>query len=232
MNIEILKNYINIPTDSSLDDKAGKLSLFMKLLKEWNEKFNLTAICDDEEIYEKHFIDSLTLNNFVSLENKKLCDIGTGAGFPGIPLAIFNPSLNVTLVESIGKKVSFLEEVKKRLNLDNVTVIKSRAEEIKSKEQFDYITARAVTELNVLLELSIPLLKVNGSLIAYKLFEVEDEIKRASHALKVLDAKVVSNNKYELPITHAKRSLLVITKNSKTKSKYPRLFAEISKSPL
>lgn len=205
---------------------------YLKLLSEWNERFNLTAITSEEGILEKHFIDSILPMQYIDFSNKTLCDIGTGAGFPGIPLAICNPSLNVTLIESNGKKVSFLEEVKKVLSLDNVFIYKVRAEEFDQRELFDYVSARAVTKLNVLLELGVPLLKINGQMLAYKLFDVEEEINESKHALKVLDCKLECCKKYELPFSKDKRSLVIVSKLNKTKNKYPRDFASISKSPL
>ncbi|MCR5332625.1 MAG: 16S rRNA (guanine(527)-N(7))-methyltransferase RsmG [Bacilli bacterium] len=232
MDKEYLESFIKNELHQEVDGELLKFSLYEKLLKEWNEKFNLTAITDDEGILEKHFIDSIYPMKFVDFKNKSLCDIGTGAGFPGIPLAILNPSLKVTLVESNGKKVAFLNEVVNSLSLDNVIVVKSRAEEFKIREEFDYVSARAVTQLNVLSELSIPLLKVNGELLAYKLFDVEEEVKNAFNALKVLDSKIERIEKYKLPISGDGRSLVIVRKLKATKKKYPRQFSEISSKPL
>ena len=234
MNKAYLKEFINseLKIDAN-DDILAKFERYESLLKEYNAKFNLTAIRDDEGVLEKHFIDSICSMKYVSFENKSLCDIGTGAGFPGMVLALLNPSLKVTLVESNGKKVSFLKIVKEELKLDNVEVLCARAEEMYGyKEKFDFVTARAVTQLNVLLELSIPLLKVGGELIAYKLADNDEEIKGATNALKVLNAKIVDNYKFNLPISNAPRSLIVIKKEKITESKYPRPFNQISKKGL
>ncbi|MCQ2793312.1 MAG: 16S rRNA (guanine(527)-N(7))-methyltransferase RsmG [Bacilli bacterium] len=233
MKRDLLINYLTTELNiSSYDEIVSKFSMFEKLLLEWNEKFNLTAITDEDGILEKHFIDSIVLNKYLKLDGMKLCDIGTGAGFPGIPLAILNRNLSVTLVESNGKRIKFLQEVKKQLSLENVEIIQSRSEELKLNEHFDIVCARAVTELNVLLEITMHLIKVNGLLVAYKLFDVEDEVKHAEHALHVLDAKISSLNKYSLPLTGINRCLVLVKKYGKTKKKYPRQYSEICKSPL
>lgn len=224
--MKLLKEY-------GLED--SKISLFEKyrnLLLEWNEKFNLTAIKDLDEIEEKHFIDSLYLDKFVSLENKTLLDVGSGAGFPGIPLAIAHPNLKVFLLESNGKKVSFLKEAVKQLDLKNVEVIQSRAEEFLDKERFDIVTARAVKELNILLEICIPLVKIGGTFVAYKSNAVDEEISHAKHAYKVLDITKVERFDYQLPNSKDNRVLLLILKAKPTKKKYPRNYSEIVKAPL
>lgn len=232
MNKEKLLNLIKEIGLKLDDEKVNKFALYESLLLEWNNKFNLTAILDEDGILLKHFTDSIFPAKFIDFSGKALCDIGTGAGFPGIPLAIYNSSLRVTLVESNGKKIQFLNEVKKQLKLDNIDVVQSRAEDYKNREAFDYVSARAVTQLNVLSELAIPLLKIEGKLIALKLFDCEEEINNAKHALKVLDSKIEKIEKYVLPNSEEKRSLIVVQKMSRTKNKYPRNFAEISKSPL
>ena len=152
------------------EEIIDKFSLYEKLLLEWNEKFNLTAITKEDEILEKHFIDSIYPSKFVDFSKKgRLLDIGSGAGFPAIPLAILFPNIEFSLVESNGKKVSFLNEVRTSLKLNNVFILQSRVEDLKAlRGEFDFVTARAVTQLNILLELSIPLLKVKGHLLAYK----------------------------------------------------------------
>ena len=233
MNKKFLKYFIEDELKIEVSDATlTKFSTYEKLLREWNEKFNLTAILDDDGILEKHFIDSIYSIKYVDFANKSLCDIGSGAGFPGIPLALLIPSLNVTLVESNGKKITFLNEMKKVLELDNVAVIQSRAEELKQRETFDYVSARAVTQLNVLSELSIPLLKVKGKLIAYKLYDVEEEVGHATRALKELDSKIDDIIKYHLPMSSDGRSLVIISKEKATKKRYPREYSQISKSPL
>ena len=234
MNKKFLEYFIKDELKLEVSDETlSKFSTYERLLREWNEKFNLTAILDDDGILEKHFIDSIYSIKYVDFLDKSLCDIGSGAGFPGVPLAILIPSLKVTLVESNGKKVTFLNELKKILELDNIEVIQARAEELKDKkETFDLVSARAVTQLNVLSELSIPLLKVKGKLVAYKLYDVEEEIGLATRALKELDSKIDDIFKYHLPMSSDGRSLVIISKEKATKKRYPREYSQISKSPL
>lgn len=213
-------------------EQIDKFEMYLSLLLEWNEKFNLTAIIDKDQIEEKHFIDSLFLGKFVDLKNKTLLDVGSGAGFPGIPLAILEPTLNVTLLESNGKKVLFLNEVIQKLNLTNVSIIKGRAEELSAREKYDLVTARAVKELNVLLEICFYLVKTNGLFIAYKSSNIDNEINNAKHAFKCLG--ITNYNKYEycLPNSKDNRVLLEILKKNKTLKKYPRHYSEIIKQPL
>lgn len=214
------------------NEQIQQFDLYCKLLLEWNEKFNLTAITDEEEIEEKHFIDSLLVTKFVNLNKGKLLDIGSGAGFPGIPLAIYQPNLKVTLLESNGKKVSFLNEVVKQLDLKNVTVSNGRAEDLKVRSSFDYVTARAVKSLNILVELSIPFVKVHGTLLAYKGDRAVEEINEAKSALRKLNAKLIEKHSYRLPKSQDNRNLLVILKEKEVQKKYPRNYSEIIKNPL
>lgn len=209
-----------------------KFERYLSLLLEWNEKFNLTAITDKDQIEEKHFIDSIYLNKYVELKGKSLIDIGSGAGFPGIPLAIIEPELKVTLLESNGKKVTFLKEVVSELKLTNVQVIQGRAEELGTREKYDIVTARAVKELNVLLEISFYLLKVGGSFVAYKSSNIDNEINNAKHAFKCLGINDYKKFDYCLPKSKDIRVLLEILKEKPTQKKYPRHYSEISKQPL
>lgn len=207
------------------------LQKFSELLLDWNEKFNLTAITKIDEIYEKHFYDSLKILTFKDLKNKTLLDVGTGAGFPGIVLAIAEPKLSVTLLESNGKKITFLNEVKNALKLDNVSIVQKRAEEAGFREQFDIVTARAVKDLRTLLELCFYMVKIDGEFIAYKGSNVKEEIDDAKGAIKALQAELVSLFDYNLPSGDL-RSLVVFTKKVKTLKKYPRSYSEIAKRPL
>lgn len=215
--------------------KTAEIDMFSKylsLLLEWNEKFNLTAITDKDEIEEKHFIDSIELAKYFDLKNKTLLDVGSGAGFPGIPLAIVEPTLKVTLLEATGKRVTFLKEVVKQLGLKNVEVIQGRAEELGTREKYDFVTARAVKELNILLEICFYLVKVNGTFVAYKSSNVDNELNNAKHAMKCLGVEEYKKFEYSLPNSKDNRVLLGILKKNKTLKKYPRHYSEISKSPL
>lgn len=213
-------------------EQIHKFEKYLSLLLEWNEKFNLTAITDKDQIEEKHFVDSLMLMKYTDLKGKSLIDIGSGAGFPGIALAIGEPELKVTLLESNGKKVSFLKEVVKELELSNVQIIQGRAEELGTRENYDIVTARAVKELNVLLEISYYLLKVGGTFFAYKASNIDNEIENAKHAFKCLQIDGFNKIEYNLPKSKDKRVLLGILKKNKTLKKYPRRYGEIVKSPL
>lgn len=214
------------------EDKISKFERYLDLLLEWNEKFNLTAITDKDEIEEKHFIDSIELVKYFDLKNKTLLDVGSGAGFPGIPLAIVEPSLQITLLESNGKRVRFLNEVVKELGLKNVLIIQGRAEELGTREKYDIVTARAVKELNVLLEICFYLVKVGGLFIAYKSSGVDEEISNAKRAFKLLQIDEYKKFDYCLPKSKNSRVFLGILKKNKTQKKYPRVYGEIIKQPL
>ena len=213
-------------------DKISKFERYLDLLLQWNEKFNLTAITDKDEIEEKHFIDSIELVKYFDLKNKTLLDVGSGAGFPGIPLAIVEPTLQITLLESNGKRVSFLHEVVKELELKNVQIIQGRAEELGTREKYDIVTARAVKELNVLLEICFYLVKVDGQFVAYKSSGVDEEISNAKRAFKLLQIDEYKKFDYCLPKSKNSRVFLGILKKNKTQKKYPRVYGEIIKQPL
>lgn len=216
------------PTEKELKD----LERYCDLLIEYNKKFNLTAIKTKEDIYLKHFYDSLTLAKAVDLtKNIKVLDIGTGAGFPGLVLKIFYPNLEITLLDSNHKKIMFLEEVIKELDLKNIYCLNSRAENLKDsyREYFDIVTSRAVSHLRILSELSIPYLKVNGKLIAMK-SSYEQEIMESTGILKKLDSKIKEIITFKLPIEESNRTLIVIEKEKETNQIYPRSYDKIVKS--
>ena len=216
------------PTKKNLEE----LEKYKEMLIEYNQKFNLTAIKTDEEIYLKHFYDSLTLIKGINLEgNLKLLDIGTGAGFPGLVLKIFYPNLKVTLLDSNHKKIMFLEAVIKELNLTNITCINARAESLPSdyREYFDIVTSRAVANLCILSELSIPYLKVGGNLIAMKGIS-DEEIKESEDILTKLDSIITKIITFNLPIENSNRSLIIIEKKKETNKTYPRQYDKIVKN--
>ena len=177
------------------EDIFSKLHTYYKLLIEWNEKINLTAITELEDVYTKHFLDSISSLSLLR-SNSTVCDIGTGAGFPGLVIAIFRPDLKITLVDSLNKRINFLNLVTQTLNLTNVVTLHFRAEdtEFKSKflNSFDYVISRAVANLNTLVEYCLPYVKTNGCFIAYKTENAQDEIKESLNAIKILggDCKV------------------------------------------
>lgn len=220
-----------------LDDlKINQLEKYKILLQKWNKVMDLTAVDDDEGVVEKHFYDSLLSSNYVSYNNESIIDVGTGAGFPGLVLKIAFPELKVTLLEPTTKRCNFLNAVIEELHLENIKVVNKRAEEYiheeNIRENFDMVTARAVSNLQMLLELTIPFLKVDGSFIALKGKKVDEEIECSSNALKVLSCSVVSNNKVRLPSEQENRAILIIKKNKKTDAKYPRIYGTIKKKPL
>lgn len=216
------------------DTQIKQLDKYHELLVTWNEYMNLTGIVEKEAVYLKHFYDSLTLCKIINLDRiETLCDIGTGAGFPGMVLKILFPNLKITLIDSLNKRIVFLNEVIKQLGLTDIETIHSRAEEygIKNKEKYDVVTARAVAPLNILLEYSIPLVKINGYFIAMKA-NITDELENSKNALSKLDCQIENIIKFNLPFEHSNRTLISIKKTNKTKNLYPRKYNEIKKRPL
>lgn len=212
------------------EELFSKLDRYKELLIEWNQKFNLTTIIEEKDIFLKHFFDSLYLSTECDFTGKKICDIGTGAGFPGMVLAIVFNKGNFTLMESNNKKILFLEAVKADLNLDNVEIISARAEDYgkKNREIFDIITCRAVSALNIILELSTSMLKVNGFFIPMK-SNVEEELNNARNNIDKLSYKLIKEVPYELPIENSRRTILVFEKYKTTDNKYPRNYNVIKK---
>ena len=232
MNLSLFKEELKKLKIELSDIQIEQLHKYFELLVEYNKVMNLTGITEEKEVYLKHFYDSITLARVIDLSNVlSLCDIGTGAGFPGMVLKIIYPDLEVTLVDSLNKRIEFLKVVINELGLTKIEAIHARAEEfaLKNRERYDVVTVRAVASLNVLLEYSIPLVKVNGYFIAMKgKMEEEDSTK----ALKVLFSKIELIDNFLLPIENSNRTLVKVKKEAKTSSKYPRKFAEIKKKPL
>ena len=209
-----------------------KLDKYYKLLVEWNEKINLTRIIQEEDVYLKHFYDSLTLNKAIDLNEKlSLCDVGTGAGFPGIVLKIVFPNLSITLVDSLLKRINFLNLVIKELELDDINAIHTRCEDYARihREEFDIVTSRAVANLTTLSELCIPLVKVNGFFIPMKA-NAMDEINDASDILKKLESNIEQIIEFDLPMENSHRTIIKIRKNKKSNVKFPRSFDKIKKN--
>lgn len=223
-------NKINI---KMTDEQVKKFYKYMLLLIEWNKVMNLTAITDPDEIIQKHFIDSLTIFKYISKDDKIL-DIGTGAGFPGIPIAIIS-SNEILLVDSLNKRINFLNEVVKELNLENVKCKHFRAEEIGNnkeyREKYDVITSRAVASMNVLLEYMLPLCKLDGHCICMKGSNI-DEINECDDALKILGGKIEDIITLNLPDSLEKRNIVLVKKKKNTPKRYPRKAGMPSKNPL
>lgn len=207
---------------------------YMNLLLEWNEKINLTAIIEPREVILKHFVDSLTIAKYIK-DDEKLIDVGTGAGFPGIPLSIVKENTDIVLLDSLNKRINFLEEVKENLKLENITTIHGRAEEFgknkKERETYDISTSRAVAPLNILLEYLLPLVKVEGKAICMKGSNIE-EIKNAKNALEILGGKIEKIEEITLPNSDIKRNIIIVKKVKNTPSKYPRKPGTPSKEPI
>ena len=208
---------------------------YMNLLIEWNEKMNLTAIVEPNEIILKHFIDSITILKEID-NNSKIIDVGTGAGFPGVPLSIMNPTLKITLADSLNKRLIFLQEVVNQLGLKNIEIIHARAEELgknkKYRENFDAATSRAVANLSTLSEYLIPLVKVGGKIISMKAGGAQEEIEAAKKAIKILGGKIEEIEEFKLPQTEIERTIILIKKEEHTPNKYPRKAGVPSKEPI
>lgn len=215
------------------DDQIKKLDKYHELLVEYNKVMNLTGITEKEEVYLKHFYDSLTIVKTIDLkEETSLCDIGTGAGFPGLVLKIIFPNLKVTLLDSLNKRVEFLKVVIADLKLDDIEVIHARAEEyaLKNRNKFDITTARAVAHLSILLEYAIPMTKENKYFIALKA-NVNEELSEINNALLKLNTNLVKKEEFDLPIENSKRTIVMFKKN-KDNIKFPRKNSEIKKNRL
>ena len=208
---------------------------YMNLLIEWNEKMNLTAITEPKEIILKHFIDSITILKYID-DNSKLVDVGTGAGFPGVPLSIMNPTLKITLVDSLNKRLIFLQEVVKELNLKNIEIVHARAEEFGQnknyREKFDIATSRAVANLATLSEYLVPLVKIGGKIISMKASNAKEEINDAQKAIEVLGGKIEKIEEFDLPESDIGRTIIIIDKNKCTPAIYPRKAGTPAKEPI
>jgi 16S rRNA (guanine527-N7)-methyltransferase len=208
-----------------------KFKSYLLLLQEWNEKFNLTKIVEEDEAIEKHFYDSLLPAKSPHFRGDSIADIGTGAGFPGLVYAVVFPKKRITLVEATGKKCKFLEAVVSSLKLSNVTILNKRAEDLTCRESFDLVVARAVAPLNILLEITSPFAKVHGLVLAMKGEKADEEIKEANKAMASLSLKLLDKEVATLPNGESRINLFFI-KEGKTFKRYPRMWAEINKKPL
>ena len=213
------------------DYQQEQLITYKDFLIEYNKHTNLTAITNEEDIYLKHFYDSLTITKVIELDNQKVLDIGTGAGFPGMVLKIVYPDLDITLLDSNNKKITFLKELSIKLNI-NINLINKRAEEyiVDNRENYDLVVSRAVANLNTLVELTIPFVKVNGYFIAMKA-NAKEEMESSLNAIKILNSTIDNTLEFNL-INNDLRTLIKIKKNDKVDIKYPRRYEKIIKQPL
>lgn len=230
-------------------DKVNKLSIelnekqvkqfikFYEMLVEWNKVMNLTGITEYDEVVEKHFVDSLSIVNVVDMNDiHKVIDIGTGAGFPGIPLKIAFPHLEITLLDSLNKRIKFLNAVIDELGLENIHTIHGRAEDFakqeKYREKYDLCVSRAVANLSTLSEYCLPYVAVDGMFVPYKSGDIEEELNNSKKAIQILGGKIENTFKFELPGTDIGRSFVKIKKVKNTAKKYPRKAGLPSKEPL
>lgn len=212
---------------------------YYQLLLEWNQRVNLTSITDYEDVINKHFLDSLCLvkiPDVIGKEKKKVIDVGTGAGFPGIPLKIIFPEIQLTLLDSLNKRINFLNALVEELELDEVTAIHGRAEELgknkEYRETFDLCVSRAVAHLSVLSEYCIPLVRVKGDFVPYKSGNIQEELEEAQGAVKLLGGCIRDKVEFTVPNSDMSRSLICIEKKHATPGKYPRKSGTPGKSPL
>ncbi len=215
------------------DEKLNKLKKYYEMLVEYNKHMNLTGITEKSQVYLKHFYDSLTIMKVVDLKNyKSLCDIGTGAGFPGLVIKIFFPKLKVTLVDSLNKRIKFLNDVINKLELKDIETVHARIEDYahNNKNKFDIVTARAVAPLNILLEYSMPIVKENMYFIALKGNLEEDNTYKK--ALNILKSSIVLIESFKLPYENSNRTIYKIKKIGKIEKKYPRNNQKIKNNPL
>ena len=215
-------------------DKANQLLSFAEMLLEKNQVMNLTAITDPTDVMQLHLLDCAAVLTMADLKGKTVIDVGTGAGFPGMPLQILQPHARLTLLDSLGKRINFLQEVCDALGLEKTTCVHARAEEFarEHRQSFDYATSRAVAALNVLCELALPLVKVGGAFLAMKSVDSDEELRQAKSAIAQLGGTVESVQDYTIPGTEVQHRLIVIRKVKPTPTTFPRPFAKIKKSPL
>lgn len=216
------------------DQQVEQFEKYLSLLQEYNQVMNLTGITEENEVYEKHFFDSLLFSFTQKLDNLSLIDVGSGAGFPGIPLAICYPSCDITLLEPLTKRCNFLQIVVNALGLGNVTIINERSEDFAKNniEKYDIVTARAVSRLNIILEITSQLVKVNGLMVALKGKIALEELKEAKNALYLLRFKEEYIQEAHLPNDDSTRYNIFLRKIGATPNKYPRNYGQIKKRPL
>jgi len=210
------------------------LQKYYQLIIEYNQKFNLTTITEEDELYNKHFYDALLITNVIKLNDQSLCDVGSGLGVPGVVLKICFPNLKLSIVEANQKKCQFLKVVTDNLKLQDVHIINQRVEVFahEYREIFDLVVARAVAPLNILNEICLPLVRISGKFIAYKALNVNSELNNINSGLSLLGATLINQNSYQLPNNYGTRNLLIFQKQKLTPLKYPRPYQQIKNKPL
>ncbi|MBE5822074.1 MAG: 16S rRNA (guanine(527)-N(7))-methyltransferase RsmG [Clostridiales bacterium] len=233
MNKEYLKELLNQVNVELSDEKINKFISFKDILLEWSEKINLTTITEEKEIYKKHFVDSIIPSKYIK-ENSKVLDVGTGAGFPGIPLKITREDIDITLLDAVNKKINYLNDVIKRLNLDKIQTVHSRAEDFakENREKFDVVISRAVANMSTLSEYLLPFVKIGGTAICMKGPNIDEELNQAKKAINILGGKVQEVIEYTIPDTDLKYNLVIIKKERNTPKQYPRKAGKPSSEPI
>ena len=234
---KLLEDSLNKLSIEYDEEKLSKLERFYELTVEKNKVMNLTSITEPEEFVVKHFVDSLAVLNFISFTpGMRAADLGTGGGFPGIPLAVFHPEVNFLLIDSVNKKLNFISEAAAELGINNVETLHGRAEDIghmeEHREKYDYVFSRAVSNMSSLSELALGLVKVNGMFVAYKSENSNEEIKTAARAIQLMGGIVDSEKTIILPNSDIKRNFFFIKKSNTTPKKYPRKAGEPTRRPL
>lgn len=231
--------FLNALKDQGIElspKQIGQFKKYYDMLVEWNQKINLTAVTELKEVYLKHFYDSITPLFYADIaDNASLCDVGAGAGFPSIPMKIIRPDLKVTIVDSLNKRINFLNELTAELGMDKIHLVHDRAETFgqhQARHMFDVVTARAVAQLNVLAELCLPLVRTGGQFIVMKGKKAPEELKESEFALELLGGELSKVHQLTLPEEDSDRYILIIDKKSKTPKKYPRKPGTPNKSPL
>ena len=234
--IDLLSDYCKKIELDITDTQLQQFDDYYRFLVKKNKVMNLTTIIEKEDVVLKHFIDSIYIMKYTDFDEKKVIDIGTGAGFPGIPLKILRPDIKVTLVDSLNKRINFLNEVIEKLNLEDIVTVHSRIEDFgKNKsyrEKFDYVTARAVANLAVLSEYLIPIAKIGGKCVCMKGSNVEEEIESGKKAINVLGGKLERVDEFKLPDSDISRNVIVLSKVKNTPVRFPRKAGMPSKEPL
>lgn len=218
------------------EKQCKKFFEYMKLLIEWNEKINLTAIVEPGQVITKHFLDSLTILNYIGTKQQKIIDVGTGAGFPGIPIKIMDDLSEITLIDSLNKRINFLQKVINKNNLKNIRAIHGRAEDFGQdklyREKYDVCVARAVAPMNILVEYLLPFARVNGICICMKGANIEEELEEAKKAINLLGGKIEKVESFGLSGSEDRRNIIIIRKISKTPKQYPRKAGTAKKYPI
>jgi 16S rRNA (guanine527-N7)-methyltransferase len=237
MNIEMFQTSLKEKGIELSEKQLAQFETYFKLLVEWNEKMNLTAITEKEEVYLKHFYDSVTAAFYFDFKRDiTVCDVGAGAGFPAIPLKICFPEIKLTVVDSLNKRIGFLEHVANELGLENVSMYHDRAETFAHKpefrQQFDLVMARAVARLSVLSELCLPLVKKGGHFLGMKGANLPGEVRDGEKAVQLLGGKIQDIYSFSLPIEESERNIVIIEKVKETPKKFPRKPGTPNKSPI